>query len=89
VEVSIRTEEPFAVMVVADQGIGIPPGAQRRVFERFERAAPPEHYGGLGLGLWIVREIIDAMGGTISLDSRVDEGSTFTVRLPRVRGPST
>ena len=82
VEVSIRADEAGAVVVVSDQGIGIPPAEQKRVFERFERAAPPEHYGGLGLGLWIVREIIEAMGGTIALDSRVDEGSTFTVRLP-------
>jgi PAS domain S-box-containing protein len=83
VEVSVRAEEHFGVLAVADQGIGIPASEHGRVFERFARAAPAEHYGGLGLGLWIARQIIDAMGGTISLDSRVDEGSTFTVRLPR------
>jgi PAS domain S-box-containing protein len=82
VEVSIRADRGLAVVVVKDRGIGIPPTEQKRVFERFERAAPPQHYGGLGLGLWIVREIIEAMGGSIEVESRVDEGSTFTVRLP-------
>ena len=67
---------------MTDHGIGIPPAEQARVFERFERAAPAEHYGGIGLGLWIVRQVIEAMGGTIALESRVDVGSTFTVRLP-------
>jgi PAS domain S-box-containing protein len=88
VELSIRADDTGALVVVTDHGIGIPPAEQRRVFERFERAAPPEHYGGLGLGLWIVREIIEAMGGTIVVESRVDEGSTFTVRLPRFPLPA-
>jgi PAS domain S-box-containing protein len=83
VDVTIQAEDEAALVRVSDRGIGIPQAELKRVFERFERAAPPEHYGGLGLGLWIVREIIEAMGGTITVESRVDVGSTFTARLPR------
>ena len=64
-------------------GIGIPPEHQTRIFQQFERAAPSTSYGGLGLGLWISRQIVDAMGGTISVRSQVDVGSVFTVELPR------
>jgi signal transduction histidine kinase len=53
-----------------------------RVFERFERAVSVRHYGGLGLGLYITRQIVEAHGGTISVDSRLGEGATFTVVLP-------
>ena len=62
-------------------GLGVPASEHRRIFERFERA----HSGGLsgmGLGLWIVRELVDAHGGSIELASAPNEGSTFTVRLP-------
>jgi signal transduction histidine kinase len=68
---------------VVDRGIGIPPEHQARIFQQFERAAPSTSYGGLGLGLWISRQIVDAMGGTISVSSQVDVGSVFTVELPR------
>ena len=49
---------------IADRGIGIAPANAARIFERFERAVSAEHYGGLGLGLYIVRRIVDAHGGT-------------------------
>jgi len=68
---------------VQDQGIGIAPEHQARIFQQFERAAPSTNYGGLGLGLWISAQLVDAMGGTISVRSDVDVGSTFTVALPR------
>jgi signal transduction histidine kinase len=67
---------------VADEGIGIAPEDQRRVFERFERAASARHYGGLGLGLWIARQIVEASSGEIRVESRPGAGSTFTVELP-------
>ena len=86
VEVSVQPEDEQAVLTVRDQGLGIPPEDQARIFERFERAASGRHYPGVGLGLWIVREMVQALGGTVTLDSRAGEGSTFTVRLPR-RGP--
>jgi signal transduction histidine kinase len=68
---------------VADEGIGIPPEHQDRIFQRYERAAPATNYAGLGLGLWISRQLVEAMGGTISVRSAVDAGSTFTVEIPR------
>jgi signal transduction histidine kinase len=68
--------------MVRDQGIGIAPDDQARIFERFERAVPTRHYGGFGLGLWLVRQIIEALGGTIAVESEVGKGSLFTVGLP-------
>ncbi|WP_437300387.1 PAS domain-containing sensor histidine kinase [Sorangium sp. So ce426] len=72
-----------ARILVRDQGIGIAPEQQARIFGRFERAVSERHYGGFGLGLWIVKQILDAFGGTIRVESAPDRGSTFTVELPR------
>lgn len=80
VEIDIRADA--ACMVVTDRGIGIAASEQERIFHRFERAVPSEHYGGLGLGLWIVRQIVEAHGGTISVASKPQCGSIFTVILP-------
>ena len=68
---------------VEDQGIGIPSEHQARIFQRYERAAPSTNYAGLGLGLWISRQLVEAMGGTIGVLSREGVGSTFTVEIPR------
>ncbi len=82
IEVEVGGDEERAWLVVRDHGIGIPPDEQARIFERFERLAPVRNFGGFGLGLWIVRQIIEAQGGVIEVDSRPGEGSCFTVRLP-------
>ena len=68
---------------VEDRGIGIPPEHLSRIFQQYERAAPSTSYAGLGLGLWISRQLVEAMGGTISVRSEVDAGSVFTVEIPR------
>ncbi|ACG72038.1 GAF sensor signal transduction histidine kinase [Anaeromyxobacter sp. K] len=86
VRVAVRAGEGRAVLEIADQGIGIAPEHQARIFERFERAAPARQYPGLGLGLWIVRKLVDAHGGTVRLDSAPSRGATFTVELPLDRG---
>lgn len=68
---------------IEDHGIGISEEDQTRIFGRFQRAAPAENYGGLGLGLHIACHIVEMHGGTISVTSKVGVGSTFTVVLPR------
>jgi signal transduction histidine kinase len=89
VEVGLTGPEPDAEIwfAVRDRGIGMGAEDLGRVFGRFERAASTRNYGGLGLGLWIVRQVVDAMGGSISAESDPGRGSTFTVRLPR-RAPA-
>lgn len=82
VELSVHASEDSATLVVSDGGPGIPEEAQQRVFERFVQLSPKSHAGGFGLGLWIVRSIVDAHGGSIELSSRQGEGTTFKVVLP-------
>jgi len=82
VEIAVSGSAPRARLVVRDQGLGIAPRDQARIFERFERAASSRHYGGIGLGLWIVKQIVDALGGTVAVESELGAGSTFTVELP-------
>ncbi len=71
-----------ACLVVRDHGIGIDPSDHRQIFERFERAVSSRNYGGLGLGLFIVKRIIEAHGGTIRVESKPGEGAEFIVELP-------
>jgi PAS domain S-box-containing protein len=82
IEVAVRQRVNMAVLTVRDHGIGIKPEDRERIFGRFERAVSATQYSGLGLGLWITRQIVEAMGGTISVESGPDvEGSIFTVEL--------
>jgi PAS domain S-box-containing protein len=83
VELAIEGDERRARVRVSDRGIGIAPGDQTRIFERFERAVSGRNYGGLGLGLWICRQIVQGMSGEIRLDSAPGQGATFVVELPR------
>ncbi|NVJ00201.1 GAF domain-containing sensor histidine kinase [Myxococcus sp. AM009] len=82
VEAAFEGEELVRVSV-RDEGIGIAAEDLPRLFGRFERAVSDRHYGGLGLGLYISRQIVDAMGGSIEVESWPGQGSIFTVRLPR------
>jgi PAS domain S-box-containing protein len=68
---------------IRDEGIGIHPEALGRIFNRFERAVSERHYGGLGLGLYVTRQIVEAMGGMVKAESTPGQGATFTVELPR------
>src|SRR5438552_17212712 len=69
---------------VQDEGLGIPPSEQARIFEKFYRldAEMARGVGGSGLGLYISREIVTQLGGTLTVESAPGTGSTFTVRLP-------
>ncbi|MDY7225809.1 sensor histidine kinase [Hyalangium rubrum] len=82
IEVRVEADARMARMAVRDEGIGIAPESQARLFQRFERLASERHYGGFGLGLWIVKQIVDAMGGHIHVESEPGRGSLFTVELP-------
>jgi signal transduction histidine kinase len=82
IEVSVHAETSRAVLVVRDHGIGIPHDEQAKILGPFANAVAVQHHEGLGLGLWIAREILNASGGRIKVDSRPGEGSTFTVELP-------
>jgi PAS domain S-box-containing protein len=84
IELSLEeTEGGTARVVVRDHGIGIAPEARERIFRRFERAASSRNYGGLGLGLYVVAQVVAAHGGRVDVASSPGEGCTFTVELPR------
>ena len=82
IDVGLDVGSGAARLTVADHGIGIDPEYQRRIFGRFERAVSSRHFGGLGLGLWVAKQIVDAHEGAISVESTPGEGATFTVVLP-------
>ena len=83
VSVKLEVEQERVRLAVRDQGIGIPAEDVSRIFGRFQRAASIRNYGGLGLGLYITRYIVEAHRGTIAVASSVGEGSTFSIDLPR------
>jgi signal transduction histidine kinase len=83
VRVDVAQDDGLATMSVRDHGIGVAPADQDRIFEQFERTEDSrKHAAGLGLGLYITREIVRAHGGTISLESVTGQGSLFRVTLP-------
>ncbi|MRG91854.1 AAA family ATPase [Polyangium spumosum] len=82
IEITVTAEDRVARLAVTDHGIGIPAEVQAQLFERFRRGVSSQHYGGLGLGLYITRTIVEAHGGRIRLSSEVGRGSTFCVELP-------
>lgn len=86
VEITVTGDEENATLVVQDAGIGIPAEEHGRIFERFERAQPRPGQPGFGVGLWIVRRVVEEHGGQVSVESRPGEGATFRVVLPRKTG---
>jgi signal transduction histidine kinase len=81
VEIEVDATGGEARLVVRDDGPGISEADQARVWNQFERAAPP-NIAGMGLGLWIVRRIVQAHGGDVSLASELGGGTSFIVTLP-------
>jgi PAS domain S-box-containing protein len=86
IDIKVHARGLIAELVVRDHGMGIAPEHQAHIFERFGRAVSARNYGGLGLGLYIVREVVQAHGGQIRLASTTGQGATFTVELPREAG---
>jgi signal transduction histidine kinase len=82
IEISVNRMGDSFSLSVRDGGIGIAAEDQKRIFLRFERAVSSTHFGGLGLGLYIVTQILEAHGGNISVSSEVKRGSVFRVELP-------
>jgi PAS domain S-box-containing protein len=82
IEMTVWSEGGRASFSIRDHGIGIALEKQGHIFERFERGVSSRNYGGLGLGLYIVKRIVEAHGGTVGFESEQGRGSTFTVTLP-------
>ncbi|PTL80079.1 PAS domain-containing sensor histidine kinase [Vitiosangium sp. GDMCC 1.1324] len=91
VRVTLDVRGDFALLAVADEGIGIPHDQQEQLFERYFRArnVAVTSYGGLGLGLYISRDIVERHGGRIWVESEVGRGATFYVALPLLSSVST
>ncbi|OKY52896.1 sensor histidine kinase [Megasphaera cerevisiae] len=91
VYVSVRQEEQHVNFTVRDTGVGIPEDKQKRVFERFYRAdtSRSQKINGSGLGLSIVKHIVEHHHGTISLQSKMQDGTTITVRFPKGSGSNS
>jgi signal transduction histidine kinase/GAF domain-containing protein len=88
VELSLSRRDHAVLFTVSDEGLGIPPSDQRRIFDKFYRVDPnlTRGVGGTGLGLYISRELVRRMNGTIWVDSREGEGSRFSFELPVATG---
>jgi signal transduction histidine kinase len=87
IEIGVRPAGDVAELSVRDHGVGIPLARQPYVFDRFERAVSTTNYGGLGLGLYIARRIVQAHGGEVRVQSEPGHGATFTVTLPWTAPP--
>ncbi len=85
IAISVGAADGVARMTVTDAGIGVDPALQARIFDRFQRGVSADHYGGLGLGLYISRRMVEVHGGSIRVQSRPGAGATFTVELPTGR----
>ncbi|WP_437692132.1 ATP-binding response regulator [Sorangium sp. So ce176] len=86
IDIAVTSTSSTTTLTIADHGIGIAPEHIDRVFGRFERAVSARNYGGLGMGLYISRQVVEALDGSIEVSSVLGEGSTFKVHLP-LAGP--
>lgn len=88
VDVELEAGADAATLRVRDRGIGFAPEERALLFQKFQRLASERHYSGFGLGLWIVKQVVDALGGRIDVDGAPGRGAVFTVVLPRgVKAP--
>jgi signal transduction histidine kinase len=82
IDVSVENRGNRVLLGVRDRGPGIAPEDRQRIFDRFERTRTAEGIGGIGLGLWIAKQIVRAHGGDIRVDGGLGEGASFWVDLP-------
>jgi two-component system, OmpR family, sensor kinase len=82
VTLRLRSDDGWAWLDVQDRGVGMSPDQQARIFGRFEQVVAQHRGSGFGVGLWVADRLVGAMGGRITVSSRLGEGSTFTVTLP-------
>lgn len=82
IEIDLDRVGDEAVITICDHGPGVDPTMQSKIFDRFERASTIRHYGGLGIGLFVVREIVTAHGGTARVENSREGGARFTIRMP-------
>ena len=85
VDVAVRRDDDAVEISITDRGIGMDPQQQERCFDRFWQAESTDvrRFGGTGIGLYIVKSLTEAIGGTVTVASRLGRGTTFTVRLPK------
>jgi signal transduction histidine kinase len=90
IEISGNRQNGKVHLVVKDHGIGIPAAARTRLFEKFFRAESPQlqNVAGTGIGLYLVRQVIEGHGGQVEVDSQPGEGSAFEIALPAVTEPA-
>src|SRR5205085_3334051 len=88
VEIEIESIGDAARVSVVDHGIGFSPADVSRIFGRFERAVSSRHFGGLGLGLYVSREVVEAHGGRLTAESEPGVATRFTFELPFSFTPS-
>ena len=89
VELIVKKDSDRAKITVSDGGIGIDQNMQKAIFERFKRGTKDGKFQGLGIGLFIVKQIAEAHGGKVYVKSRFGEGSKFTLELPVISKPKT
>jgi signal transduction histidine kinase len=90
IEIALTRPSPGEVAIsVTDRGLGIPPEHRSRIFDRFFQAHAGNHYSGMGLGLYVSRQIVELHGGTLEADFPAEGGTRFVVRLPVGTAPST
>jgi signal transduction histidine kinase len=82
VSINVRAEGGQALVTFRDNGVGIPPGEQDKIWTRLYRGDKSRSQRGLGLGLSLVKAVVEAHGGAVSVASEPNQGSVFTVRLP-------
>ncbi|MGC9467723.1 MAG: ATP-binding protein [Anaerolineae bacterium] len=91
ISAGLSPDRRYVTISVSDEGIGIPPEEHERIFERFYQVdgSATRRYGGTGLGLALVKGVVEAHDGWVQLESDVGEGSVFTIAIPRTPGPAS